>query len=280
MTVDLHIHSTYSDGTDTPEQLVLRAESKGLTAISVTDHDTVEGTVAAIEVGEGSSVEVIPGIEFSCVHKTDHMHVLGYYIDPVNSELLTTLNDIQQARIDRNLQIIDRLNKLGIGITIDEVHQKSTVGQTGRPHIAQVLMEKKVIPNIDSGFTRYLKVGKPAYVARKILQVDETINVIRRAGGIAVLAHPGSIDNSLRKIPAIVKELKKVGLQGVEVYYPIHTKRVVKKLKAMAEFYNLVVTGGSDYHGSIRPGTDLAGVNGFFVPDDTVQQLKKIKGSA
>ncbi|WP_163336583.1 PHP domain-containing protein [Desulfopila sp. IMCC35008] len=280
MTVDLHIHSTYSDGTETPGQLVQRAVQKGLKAISITDHDTVEGTVVAMNAGIMKALEVIPGIEFSCVHKSHHMHVLGYYIDPANQDLLSTLNNIQQARIDRNCQIIKRLNGLGIEISMEEVCEKSPIGQTGRPHIAQVLMEKKVIPNIDSAFTRFLKVGKPAYVARKVLQVTETINVIRRAGGVAVLAHPGSIDNSLRKIPAILKELKKAGLQGIEVYYPIHTKRVVKKLKSMADCYDLVVTGGSDYHGSIRPGTDLAGANGFYVPDDIPEQLRIAKDSA
>lgn len=279
MTIDLHIHSTYSDGTETPDQLVQRAVRKGLKAISITDHDTVEGTVAAMNTESVNALEVVPGIEFSCVHKSHHMHLLGYYIDPANPELLATLNNIQQARIDRNSQIIERLNGLGIDITMEEVYQKSTVGQTGRPHIAQVLMEKKVIPNIDSGFTRFLKVGKPAYVARKVLQVSETINVVRRAGGVAVLAHPGSIDNSLRKIPAILKELKKAGLQGLEVYYPIHTRRVIKKLKSMADFYDLVVTGGSDYHGSIRPGTDMAGANGFYVPDDILEPLKMVKNS-
>lgn len=280
MTVDLHIHSTYSDGTETPEQLVRRAVQKGLKAISITDHDTVEGTVVALASGNDTRLEVIPGIEFSCVHKSSHLHVLGYYIDPRNHELISTLHNIQQARIDRNIKIIERLNTLGIDISIDEVYEKSPIGQTGRPHIAQVLMEKKVIPNIDSGFTRFLKVGKPAYVARKVLQVQETIRVIREAGGVAVLAHPGSIDNSLRKIPEILKDLKKAGLQGIEIYYPIHTKKVVKKLKSMAEFYDLVVTGGSDYHGSIRPGTDLAGTNGFFVPDDILEQLKNAKDSA
>lgn len=277
MGIDLHVHSTFSDGTKTPQQIVKFADDTGLRAVSITDHDTVEGTKKAIEAGESLKVEVVPGIEFSCIHGKHHVHLLGYYVDPENVELLHTLSDIQLARVKRNAGIVEKLNTLGIDITLEEVNRISAVGQTGRPHIAQVLLKKKIISSIDSGFTRYLKKGRPAYVGRKVLEASKTVEIIRAAGGIPVLAHPGSIDSSLRKIPGILEELCVCGLLGVEVYYPIHTRKIIRKLQAMAEHYNLVMTGGSDYHGEIRPGTGMAGQYGFEVPDEVIEKLHLLR---
>lgn len=169
MTVDLHVHSTYSDGTLTPAQLVDIASKCKIKAISITDHDTIEGTKEAVERGHEKSIEVIPGIEFSCMHGSDHMHLLGYYINAADRQLTEMLASIQRAREERNEKIICKLNNLGVDISIDEVRHKSSVGQTGRPHIAQVLMEKKIISSIDNGFSRFLKKGDLHMLVEKYL---------------------------------------------------------------------------------------------------------------
>lgn len=278
MGVDLHIHSTWSDGTKSPEQIVHLARTRHLSAISITDHDTVDGIADGCRAGEQHGLEVIPGIELSVVHGDLHMHMLGYFIDANDHELKKALETIQSARKTRNGKIINKLQELGISISLDEVLQKSGFGQTGRPHIGQVLVEKGAVKDLDSAFSKYLKKGCSAYVARYVLTAEEAIRIIRGAGGVAVLAHPGSIDNSLRKIPALLEQLVSLGLEGLELYYPVHTKKIFKKLKVMASLYDLVVTGGSDYHGDIRPGTTLAGGQSVRVPDEVVAHLKERLG--
>ena len=275
MSIDLHIHSTFSDGTLSPSRLVALAKAKRLTAISITDHDTMEGVDEAIRAGQNVDLEVVPGIEISAVFGQLHVHLLGYYIDQKDRKLRSTLEEIQSARVWRNTKIIEKLQEQGVPVTLEEVDQKSTVGQTGRPHIAQVLMEKGVVTSIDQAFNRFLARGCSAYVPRKVLEAVDGISLIADAGGIPVLAHPATIDNSLRKIPALVEQLVPCGLQGIEVYYPTHSKKNQKQLSRLAERYGLVVTGGSDYHGDIRPGTMLASGTNVYVPSIVLDQLKK-----
>lgn len=275
MSVDLHIHSTYSDGTNSPTDLVLMAKRKLLTTISITDHDTAEGISEALQAAANTGVEVIPGIELSVVHEGQHLHLLGYFIDPHDHELSATLNTIQNARLERNDGILAKLRNLGVDITLSEVRAKSKIGQTGRPHIAQVLVDKGVVRTIDEAFSEYLKKGRPAHVERQVLQCRTAIALILGSGGIPVLAHPGSIDPTLGKLPALLKSLVEAGLHGIEVYYPIHSRKICKNLKKMAAEFNLVVTGGSDYHGDIRPGTSLAGNQRVRVPQEVVVNLKK-----
>lgn len=275
MCIDLHVHSTYSDGTLHPAELVELALARGLTAISITDHDTTEGTAEALEAaGHTGLLEVVPGIELSVVYNERHLHLLGYYIDPENSEMKSALADIQAARITRNGRIVEKLRKLGLKVNMPEIEAKSAVGQTGRPHIAQVLVEKNIARSMDDAFSRFLKQGAVAYVPRLVLEAGRAIALIRGAGGIAVLAHPATIDSSLRTIPEIVEQLAGAGLGGIEVYYPVHSVRNQKQLSALASRYGLVVTGGSDYHGDIRPGTMIAGGRNMKVPAELLQQLK------
>lgn len=274
MCIDLHVHSTYSDGTLRPRELVELALARGLAAISITDHDTTEGTAEAREAAGNTGLEVVPGIELSVVDTERHLHLLGYYIDPENSEMQCALADIQAARIARNGRIIEKLRGLGLKITMPEVEAKSAVGQTGRPHIAQVLVEKKIARSMEDAFARFLKRGAVGYVPRLVLDAGRAIALIRGAGGIAVLAHPGTIDSSLRTIPEIVEQLAAAGLGGIEVYYPVHSVRNQKQLSALASRYGLVITGGSDYHGDIRPGTMIAGGRNMKVPVEILQQLK------
>lgn len=275
MSIDLHIHSTFSDGTLSPSAIVALAKARRLTAISITDHDTMEGVPEAIVAGLCAGLEVVPGIELSATYADLHVHLLGYYIDNEDKGLRSMLEEIQSARNGRNKKIIEKLQEQGIPVTFDEVERKSLVGQTGRPHIAQVLVEKGIVSSIDQAFTRFLARGGSAHVPRRVLAVVDGIRLITEAGGIPVLAHPATIDNSLRKIPTLVEELVQYGLQGLEVYYPTHSRKNQKQLSMLAQRYGLVVTGGSDYHGDIRPGTMLAGGTNIHVPSTVINQLKK-----
>jgi hypothetical protein len=213
------------------------------------------------------------------VHNDLQIHLLGYYIDPDNSELASELLDIQNFRKLRNQKIVEKLQKLGLNISLAEIEAKSKVGQTGRPHIAQVLVEKKIARTLDDAFSRFLKKGAIAYVPRSVLEAGKAIALIKNAGGIAVLAHPVIIDGcSLQRIPEILAELVPAGLGGLEVYYPVHSSKNQKTLSALAERYGLVVTGGSDYHGDIRPGTMLAGGKNVYVPVEVLHKLKEKLG--
>lgn len=275
MTIDLHVHSTFSDGTFSPSELVKTAQAKHIQAISITDHDTMEGTAEALAAGKKYGIEVVPGLEMSVVHKSVHLHLLGYYADSRCEKLNGALHSIQNARMERNSKILEKLNALSIEVSLEDVEIKSTVGQTGRPHIAQVMLEKGYVKSIDHAFLDYLGRNGLAYVPRKVMDAGEAIRLIRGAGGIAVLAHPATIDNSFRTIPRLVGELSKIGLQGLEVYYPAHKRANRKELNRLAARYGLVVTGGSDYHGDIRPGTSMACGTNVFVPPHLLARLQE-----
>lgn len=274
MSLDLHIHSTFSDGTLRPSEIVSLAKRKGLQAISITDHDTTEGIEEALEAGCQVEIEVITGIELSTTHNDRHIHLLGYLFNHLEQNFLTNIESIQKARDERNLRIIEKLQALGIDITLSEVQQRSKVGQVGRPHIAQVLIDKGVVRSINDAFSRFLKKGEVAYSPRKLLRTDDAISLIQNAGGIAVLAHPVLIDRSLSVLPELLDELVPAGLGGLEVFYPVHSSKNQKQLRKLADRYGLAVTGGSDYHGDIRPGTMLAGGKNVYVPLEVLQQLK------
>lgn len=275
MAVDLHIHSTFSDGTKKPAELVAMAKKSGLRTISITDHDTFEGVAEAVKAGLKYDVEIIPGIELSVVFNDTPLHLLGFFVDINNHDLKSTLKKIQDGRIQRNQRILEKLNGLGIEISMEDVLKKSSVGQAGRPHIAQVLVESKKARNIDDAFRRYLKKGAVAYSPRYILKAEKAINLIRNAGGAAVLAHPYTIHPTMTKVLSIIEELVQLGLDGIEVHYPLHNSKVRKKLLTICERYMLVITGGSDYHGDIRPNTSLCRENDIPASYDVVALLKQ-----
>lgn len=275
MSLDLHIHSTYSDGTMSPTELVVLAKNKGLTAISITDHDTVDGVNEAISAGAVHGVEVLTGLEVSVEHKGQYMHILGYSFDHENQNLLRGLKLVQEARAKRNTDILERLGGLGITISSNDLQDFSKIGQTGRPHIAQAMVRAGAVKNIDEAFRKYLRRDAPAYVPRFVHSAQDAIQLICNAGGIAVLAHPAIIDYSLKSLPPLLDDLTALGLSGVEVYYPTHSAKIKKQLRRYAEQYNLVLTGGSDYHGDIREGTSLAGGKKCHVPDELLGKMKE-----
>ena len=243
-----------------------------LRGLALTDHDTLEGYERAAAAGRQHDIEIIPGLEISCTHEDFSLHILGYQVDPDHQLLRDKLLLIQQGRLQRNRKIVERLVDLGIEITHDELDILSPCGQTGRPHIARLLMSKKIVPDINGAFRRYLGKGKPAYVERFSFTAAETIAFIHQAGGVAVLAHPGKLDPAMRVQPRLIHELVERGLDGLEIYYPSHPRKVRKKLQRLAEQYGLLKTGGSDYHGGNRPNTGLAGSRKSVCPPDTIME--------
>ena len=279
MYIDLHIHTTESDGSLTPSQVVHYAKEKGLKAIAITDHDTIHGNEEAIKEGISEGVEVIPGVEISVDYSPGTMHMLGYFItteDPILNEKLTLLQD---SRADRNPRIIEKLNKLGLSLTYDEVVQVSGGGQVGRPHMAQVLMEKGYIKSIKEAFDKYLGKGAPAYLDKFRLSAVEAITMITDAGGIPVLAHPFTLHlKSSDELDALLKKLVNQGLQGLEVYYSEHDERKTSSYKLLAKRYNLAITGGSDFHGKNIKGIDLGTGRGKLkIPYTVLENLKTIR---
>jgi len=274
MAIDLHIHSTYSDGTMTPKDLVDLAKKKGLRAISLTDHDTVDGVTEAISTCNRDGFEVIPGIEIGAKYSGTTIHILGYLFDTDNSVLRNALLKLQDARNERNGHILLRFKKLGINISESELHNISPTGQTGRPHIARMLLKKGVVKTIDEAFVRFLRKGAEIYVPRFLYTAEEVFSLLRQAGGIGVLAHPLQIQHSNINLAAAIEQLTVLGMDGIETYYPTHTKKTRNVLIKLAETCNLVLTGGSDYHGDIRPGTTLAGGKNVTVPYEILGKMK------
>ena len=255
--IDLHTHSYYSDGSLSPRQLVELAKKRRLKAIALTDHDTVAGVEEALVAGKELGVEVVPGVEMSAQYPPGTMHILGYYLHASHSELLGALKKLQQARAARNPKIIRRLQDLGLEITTTEVVDLSR-GQVGRPHIAKALVNKGYVSSINEAFSRYLKKGAVAYVEKFRFPPEEAIAIIRRAGGIAVLAHPFTLGmEKPDELSQLVRELAAMGLEGIEVFYPDHTEEMEVIYEDVARRLGLVCTGGSDFHGNFRDYSDF-----------------------
>jgi len=275
MTIDLHVHSYFSDGTKSPAELVELASKTGVSAIALTDHDTMDGVAEAKAVSRKYDVEVIPGVEISVVHEDLVLHILGYYVDPLQKDLAHALDTLQQARDRRNKKIIKKLQDLGIDTSVEELMEISGRGQTGRPHIAKILMNHGVVRSFPQAFDQYLAKRKKAYVGRFAYSAKEAISFISQAGGLAVLAHPIQIDKTLCTLNSLLPVLRSYGLQGIETYYPSQKKKMQKRIRKFAESNDLFLTGGSDYHGDIRPGTRLAGGHNVYVPPALLDIMKQ-----
>jgi predicted metal-dependent phosphoesterase TrpH len=256
--IDLHVHSSASDGSYAPAEVVRFAKEGGLTAMALTDHDTVDGLAEAVAAGEREGVEVIPGVEISAQFPGGTMHILGLLVDYHNGVLDERLAVLKQARLDRNPQIIAKLNALGLGITMAQVEAIAGGGQIGRPHIARALMESGYISDIQEAFDKYLGWHKPAYVSKFRFPPPEALTMIREAKGVPVLAHPFTLNlGSAFALKNLLVELKGQGLAGLEVYYSEHTPEQEALYLKLARELDLLVTGGSDYHGDNKPEITL-----------------------
>ncbi|MBU0479508.1 MAG: PHP domain-containing protein [Proteobacteria bacterium] len=249
--VDLHTHSNCSDGSLSPANLVREAMACGLAAIALTDHDTMSGVDEAVAAGKEFGVEVMQGVEISANYKSEPVHIIGYGLDQNHPALQELLSQLQHARKVRNGRILEKLAELKINLNMEEL-ENSSHGLTGRPHIARLLMKYGLVSSVDDAFRRYLKRGAKAFVAAKRFPAEDSIRVITDAGGVAVLAHPTTIDKSISTISEIVRNLTKAGLAGLEAIYPGHSSQTCKELIEIADKFGLLYTGGSDFHGAIK----------------------------
>jgi predicted metal-dependent phosphoesterase TrpH len=271
MTVDLHVHTTASDGQDTPQQVVALAKEKGLKAVAITDHDTLAGIGPATVAGNLLGLEVVPGVELSTVCGNDEVHILGYLMNMQHPEFLEHLNTFKRARVDRAEKIVQRLQELTINLTMDRVLDLAGNGAVGRPHIARALVEMGVVNSVAGAFDELLGSGKPAFVPRFKLTPVQAVQLIANAGGVPVFAHPGLV-----KHDAMVAKLVEVGLRGLEVYHPDHSAAMSRHYLALCRQYNLLVTGGSDYHG---PGiNNHSNLGQSTVTYEVVQEMKRLVG--
>jgi hypothetical protein len=241
--VDLHIHSVFSDGQCSIEQLVEKAFKKNLRAISITDHDNIGAYPQAQRIGRQLGIEVIPGVEFSStVYDTD-IHILAYGFDIFHPTLNSTLFEIRQSRLHRAHKIIERLNALGIDLRFTTVRSMCGQGSIGRPHIANAMIKEEFVYCFRDAFERYLGIDRPAYVAKKTLPPHQIMDLVHDAGGVTVLAHPG-----ITRIDDKIPELVSFGLDGIETFHPEHSNKDARKYRDLAAAFGLFITGGSDFH--------------------------------
>jgi 3',5'-nucleoside bisphosphate phosphatase len=268
---DLHTHTTASDGTFSPSQNIQRAVEKGLKAIAITDHDTINGVEAALEeASKHDDFECVPGIEISTLYKGQDIHVLGYYIDYKDKNFLMTLEKLTSVRDQRNKMILQKLNGLGIQIEASELEAKRCgEGNVGRGHIAEILMEKGIVNSLPEAFEKYLGKGKAAYAIPDRISPIEAVKIIQDANGVPVLAHPGIYDAD-----ELIALLSENGLAGIECCHPDHTIEQVHHYEKLAEKFSLIKTAGSDFHG-FRNGEVFHGdIGSCTVPLSTLQSLK------
>lgn len=245
--IDLHLHTTASDGRLTPEELVLAARRLKLTLIAITDHDTTAGIPEAQALAKGNPV-IIPGIELSTADNGHDVHLLGYFIDIDYAGLQDSLRDFRDARDNRARRIVNRLDELNLPITWEQVAKVANGGAIGRPHIAQAMVQAGHARNVSEAFEKYLYTGGPAYIARKRLTPEQGVALIHDAGGVAILAHPGLVPD----YESLVIRLVPAGLDGVEIMHPKNTAEIRAHLWELAEDYHLIPTGGSDFHNEER----------------------------
>ncbi|MEO5956612.1 MAG: PHP domain-containing protein [Nitrospiraceae bacterium] len=274
--IDLHLHTTHSDGSLSPTDVLRLAHKAGVTALAITDHDIVTGMPEAIAAGAELGIEIIPGVEISSRVGNSELHILGYFLHWQDPELNQRLATLRESRHSRNPQIIERLRALGLDVTYEEVRALAGTDAVGRPHIARLLMDKHYVTSAKDAFDRYLADGRPAYVARELPSPADAIAWIRAAGGVAVLAHPTWAKVSGESLNALLITLKAEGLGGIEVHYSSHTKRQTREYHDLAKRLDLLITGGSDFHGITKPDIEVGtGKGGLKVSEKLLDPLKK-----
>lgn len=263
---DLHAHTTASDGTFSPTELVERAKQNGLAAVAVSDHDTTAGLTEAQAAGRALGIEVVPGIELSTVFEGKDVHVLGYYYDPEHPALLELTRQMREDRVNRMEKMIQQLQDAGIEITREEVEAEAQ-GSIGRPHFARILIRKGYVSTMPEAFDQYLGYGKVGYVPRMKVTPEDAVRLILEVGGVPVVAHPGLVGKDY-----LFDTLVPAGLVGVEAFHPDHTPEQRHHYQRLAEQHGLIATGGSDFHGA---GAEHRGELGsVHVPLDVVRQLQ------
>ncbi|MFO1478074.1 MAG: PHP domain-containing protein [Verrucomicrobiota bacterium] len=257
MFADLHLHSNFSDGTYSPEEVAAEARKQKLSAIALTDHDTVEGCPRAAEACRQAAIEFVAGTELTAEHAGNEVHILGYFLDLENQRLLSEIARFQAVRQQRIHGMVERLNALSIPLRVESVFELANCRSPGRPHVARALVKEGLCGSLDEAFERYLKKNRPAWVPKAKMSAEGAMELIHQAGGLAVVAHPG-----LNRNDAAIPELVEAGLDGIECFHTKHTPSMSQHYLAIAQRFQLLVTGGSDCHG-LSKGRPLIGTVRF-----------------
>jgi 3',5'-nucleoside bisphosphate phosphatase len=267
---DLHLHTNFSDGTWTPEELVAQAQQNSLSCIAVTDHDSVEGCALAAAACAAVNMEFIAGTELTAEHEDTELHVLGYFLDIHNEKLLGEIAKFQMVRQSRIHEMVARVNQLGVPLKAESVFALASCKSPGRPHVARAMVKAGYVKNLDDAFERFLKKGRPAWVPKSKISALEAIELVHQAGGLAVMAHPG-----LNRTDNVIPSLVAAGLDGIECFHTKHSTAMSERYLEIADKYNLLVTGGSDCHGFSK-GKPLIGT--VRLPYEHVQKMKERRG--
>jgi predicted metal-dependent phosphoesterase TrpH len=271
MAVDLHTHTTASDGTASPADVVAFALERRLSVIAITDHDSVEGIDEALVAADGTSLTVIPGVELSAsTEDALDLHILGFFLDHRSPALLSALAGLRARRLDRAKEMVDALTAAGYAVTLERVFAQAGSGSVGRSHIARALVDAGDVESVEHAFRDLIGRSGPFFIGKRLLSAVDAVALIRAAGGVAVLAHPG-----VTRSDASIPELVQAGLGGLEAFHAEHTQSDRDRYAGLAERLGLVVTGGSDYHG---PGTKNASLGAGGCPDSAVEALRERAG--
>ena len=276
--VDLHVHSNYSDGTCTPKELVELAVKAGLSAFALTDHDTVSGIQEALEAAKDQPVTVIPGVEMSCKYEKENVHILGYYIEHENPEFIEKLQYYQQKREERNIRMIEKMQACGIDITPEKLFAMFPDSIITRAHFADYLIQKGYTTSVTESFEKYVGSGKPCYVPKESITPAQAMACIALGKGVPVLAHPMLYQLHEEKMDMLLTELKALGLVGIETLYSENSLEEEERTRKLAEKYGLFLTGGSDFHGTIKPHIQLGiGKGNLRIPEEFVTHIQNAK---
>lgn len=279
--IDLHVHSTYSDGTLTPQELVLRAKQFGLSAMALTDHDTVAGVSEAVAAGAAHDLEVIAGVELSTFYDKKEIHIVGLYIDYMNEAFQKELENLKIRRENRNLLMCAKFEELGIRISYAEMLQMYNNAVITRAHFADYLLQKGYIKNRNEAFERYIGDTGPCYVPREKMLPAQAIELIQSVGGVAVLAHPVLYHLGDTQMNKLIAYLCRSGLVGLEAIYSTYTQGEEIQMRKLAKENHLLISGGSDYHGANKPHIEIGiGRGRLFVPYEVLENIKKAAGRA
>lgn len=279
--IDLHIHSTASDGTYSPCEVARKAKAAGLCAAALTDHDTISGVAGFLDECEKIGIEGISGVEISARFSKE-MHIIGLYVDGNDEAFKAKLENLRKAREIRNKKMLKLLRENGFDITESDIISEEngqTLSSTGRAHIARAMLNKGYVKSVNEAFVKYLKKGNCCYVERITYSPCESIEMIKSAGGLAILAHPIFISEDYDSLYPILKELKSYGLDGVECYYNCYSEKFSKTCKKICLELNLLMSGGSDFHGDNKPDIEIGSVSEGYVPYGVLQEMKARKGS-
>jgi len=276
--IDLHTHTTHSDGTFTPEQLVRLALDGGFKALAITDHDTVDGVQGAIDAVGNQKLKIVAGVELSIsadLPGNGHLHLLGLFVDPENKLLLDKLDYLRSKRIDRIYAILEKLNDLDLELSTDDLNLEGAQISIGRPHIARIMVNHGYVKSIYEAFNLYLNKGQPAYVAKEIFDLEGVIEIIHNAGGLAIMAHPVSLGfEDYSQFTEYISDLLSRGMDGIEAYSSFHSPEFTEFLLHFARKKNICISGGSDFHGANKPEIALGrGLGKLNIPENIYKNL-------